>query len=239
MARTDPKKWHPDVVESLHAFAGIFLAETIAKKLNAKHGTDFTKRAVQIKLAEEAIDGRLSQGDLILSDAARVLGVSVELVHRWCKKNGVITYGAGKYRYIPEADWERLKVEFTPPEEPTVSSLEAGIIMHYHRATIGTLVKQGHLEGVLFRNKWRVTLRSIERYAKVKQPGFKIRWFDVAAALAEAAKDPFYWRVTAKSLRSYYPDCYAEAMARSERMAELDAGVVQMEDYRAPQAVAL
>lgn len=163
--RHEAFKWTAPVVEDLYSLYGIYGAKAIARRLNAKHGTDFTAGAVKwYANTHEGLTRASAQPYMFLADAARLLGIDYGRLNRHCHRAGHHLIGNGVTgRYLLDETWAQLQEDFKQPPEPAIGIPEAARRLHYTPAAIGMMVTRGKLRSYRFGGRRLVSLEQVER----------------------------------------------------------------------------
>lgn len=164
--------WTPDAVELLHQYYGMYTVPSIAKIINHKMGTSFTRAAIERRARVERLSVRTAQGDLIVADAARELNVKVGLLHKYLSRHKVKTYGFGAFRYIPHEEFKRVQMAFneqySEPPEPTMGTTEVARKLHYDVDYVRVLIMQGKLRGYRYGRFWLVSEQSVKEFQRTR-----------------------------------------------------------------------
>lgn len=139
----------------LHTMWGDHLSVDVARMINRRCGTRFTRNAVRVKAFREGLNTRTNRGDLCLSDAARELGVSIDAVKLYLKRAGIEPAKGSRAKFVGSREMSAMKSHFKKPPEPVIPLLEAAKSLHIDAAYLRRLCVRGVIRSYkILGNRW-------------------------------------------------------------------------------------
>lgn len=138
-----------EALTHLHNFWYIHSPEAVTERINRELGLQLSVRRVCRAAVEAGLSIRDAHGNVLMTDAARLLDTTPETLKKRMKEVGMKLVGGRHYRWVKLEDFEKLKPIFAKPHLSVdlVSVKEAARVAGYSVSGIHKLYLRGGIRG--------------------------------------------------------------------------------------------
>jgi excisionase family DNA binding protein len=154
--------WNLEAMEILYRDWGLQTSKTIAQRLRAATGEDYTKHAVDHKASSLRLDAGSNQGLMCIADAARELKIPRSTLATFLKARGFRLQRGSRYSYLSEKAWEAAQQTYAPVAEPALTVAQAAKRLAFCDAVIERMLREGMLSYVQIGRRRKVSKASVE-----------------------------------------------------------------------------